>query len=109
MTTLTTRSMYRAHYSDLNSPAGDSRSNVFADISLPALAPVLQNALLQMVFLQYMTNEIHALNLSEKQKVDGYALAIDRLQKLGYYGVPIPAGFVEKVKFYWSFFLAITN
>ena len=35
-----------------------------------------------MVFLQYITNEIFAMNLREKQNIDGYAMAIDRLQKL---------------------------
>ena len=55
-----------------------------------------------------MTNEIFAMNLREKQNIDGYAMAIDRLQKLGYYGKPVPTGFPDKAKFYWAFFNAIT-
>ncbi len=108
MNAMTTRTMFRANYVDLNTRKGEARANVFADITLPALAPVLRNPLLQMVFLQYMTNEIFALNLREKQSIDGYAMAIDRLQKLGYYGKPVPTGFSDKAKFYWAFFNAIT-
>ncbi len=108
MNTMTTRNMFRANYADLNSRTGEARANVFADITLPALAPVLRNPLLQMAFLRYLTNEIFALNLQEKQNVDSYAIAIDRLQKLGYYGTPVPAGFADKAKFYWDFFKAIT-
>lgn len=109
MNTMTTRAMFRANYADLNSRTGEARANVFADITLPALAPVLRNPLLQVAFLRYLTNEIFALNLHEKQNVDGYAMAIDRLQKLGYYGTPVPVGFAGKIKFYWAFFNAITS
>jgi len=108
MNAMTTRTMFRANYADLNTRTGDARANVFADITLPALAPVLRNPLLQMAFLRYLTNEIFSLNLHDKQNVDGYAMAIDRLQKLGYYGTPVPSGIADKAKFYWAFINAIT-
>ena len=47
MNAMTTRTMFRANYVDLNTRNGEARANVFADITLPALAPVLRNPLLQ--------------------------------------------------------------
>lgn len=109
MNTLTTRAMYRANYADLNTRNGSARSNVFADVTLPAIAPVLRNPLLQVAFHRYLTNEIFALNLGVNQTVDSYAMAVDRLQKLGYYGKEAPVGIAEKCKFYWGFYCAITK
>ena len=47
MNAMTTRTMFRANYVDLNTRNGEARANVSADITLPALAPVLRNPLLQ--------------------------------------------------------------
>lgn len=101
------RSSFRAQYAELQNSDGTVRKNVFADVSLPGLAPVLKNPLMQFAFMKYLTREVAALNLRKGQHFSPMSFSIIRLQKLGYYCEPVPSGFVPAIKFYLGFLEAL--
>lgn len=100
---MTTHTQYRMTYTDLHNADGTATVNVYADVSMLGLAPVLKNPLCLYFFLEHMKAVVGGLRLTNPEQFDSRPLAIRELKSLGYYGEPAPAGLVAKLKFYAQF------
>lgn len=100
---MNTHSQYRMTYTDLHNADGTATVNVYADVTMLGLAPVLKNPLCCYFFLEHMKCVVAGLRLSNPQAYDARPLAIRELKSLGYYGESAPAGLVAKFKFYMQF------
>lgn len=100
---MNTYSQYRKTYTELHYRNGLSKVNVYADVSMLGLAPVLNNPLCLYFFMRHMQSLVSGLRLQNPKAFDARPLAIMTLNSLGYYGEPAPSGLKAKCNFYMKF------
>lgn len=100
---MNSNSRYRMNYTDLHYPNGTAKGNVYADVSMTGLAPVLGNPVCLFFFLKHMQTVVSGLRLQSPSSYDSRPLAIKTLKALGYYGEAVPSGLRAKWGFYLRF------
>lgn len=100
---MNTYSQYRRTYTELHHTNGSCKVNVFSDVTMLGLAPVLNNPLCLFFFLRHMQNLVSGLRLQNPKGFDARPLAIMTLKSLGFYGEHVPAGLKAKCSFYLKF------
>ena len=100
---MNTHSQYRLTYTALHHANGSPKVNVYADVSMLGLAPVLGNHMCLYFFLKHMQGLVGGLRLHNPKEYDARPLAIKTLKEMGFYGEPVPSGMKAKLGFYLAF------